>query len=167
MVVLAFFVFIIALPLTGEASNIESRAPLNDVLDEDFLLQQIGATWSRTTNDSTTFVLRHSVSAADTELTMKYYSLGYNFLMPILASVETDSCAFNVVVRTGVYDPVSLSFIMVPVDSIQVTSSNQDDNPPQAISIPGGKIFDVLIRTVTGCSYSDATILRLWYRRYR
>ena len=117
-------------------------------------------------NDSTLFVLNPTPAAADTEQSKMHYSIGYTFIMPEIVSAEAGSTGFRVIVRNG-FKNAAGTYIMAPVDSFTVTTANQDSVLSTAISIPGGKFFDVLVRTITGTAFSQATTFRLWFRRYR
>lgn len=140
--------------------NSEARAPFASVMDEDFFLEKEDA-------DSTLIILNAVATNQDTVFTKAHYTMGYNFIMPIIVAAETDSTALKLVVQSGVYNKYTAANVWTDVDSLTVTGATQAVNPPQSISIPGGKIFRISVRTVDGNAWSQATILRLWYRRYR
>jgi len=165
MVLFTVFMLLLATGVYAQSytGNHESRAPFTSVMDEDFFLDVVQAEGA----DSTLITLDAAAGAQDTALTKKVFTLGYNFLMPVIVTAETDSTTLKLVVRSGIYNKYTEAYVLTDTDSLTVTSASQTANPPQAISIPGGKVFEVSIRTEDGNAWSQATTLRLWYRRYR
>jgi len=164
-VLFTVFMFLISAVSFAQSytGNHESRAPFASVMDEDFFLEVVQAEGA----DSTLITLDATAGAQDTAFTKKVFPLGYNFIMPVIVTAETDSTTLKLVVRSGVYNKYTEAYVMTDVDSLTVTSASQAVNPPQSISIPGGKVFDISVRTEDGNAWSQATTIRLWYRRYR
>jgi len=142
---------------TGNAENDPLYYHKND---DDFFLEKEDA-------DSTLIILNAAAGSQDTVITKAHYTLGYNKIMPVIISCEADSTNVKAVVQNGIYNKYTEAYVWADVDSIEITGSSQAVNPPQAISIPGGKFFRLSIRTEDGNAWSQATELRFWYRRYR
>lgn len=116
----------------------------------------------RADGDSTLFTLNAS---GDADTTMYYYTFPDNFITFDIVNAVQDSFTYSLEIFNGHYNRITDKYIMVPVDTLVVTSHLQKDNPPQRVSIPGGELFYGILHGDTACGFNQQ--FRLRYRRHR
>ena len=100
--------------------------------------------------DTTTYYHLTIDGTSGIDSTQYYRVKPDNFVMPEIADSDTVTTHVQVMVRSGFYSSVTDSYVMADVDSFTVSSTDQNDNPPQRLSIPKSEFFYLVARGYWG-----------------